>query len=64
MSTWENGKSPPCARLLLVITQVYGLPNNYFMDYTVEKVKVQSKRSFIVSGTKKAKKRFEDVDLV
>lgn len=64
MSTWENGKSPPCESMLLKIIQVYGLPMNYFVDHTVEKVKVQSKRSFIVSRTKKAKKRFDDVDLI
>lgn len=37
---------------------------NYFVDHTVEKVKVQSKRSFIINRTKKAKKRFGAANLV
>lgn len=44
ISTWETGKYPPCGKFLLKITEVYGLPSNYFMDLSVEKVKIRKNR--------------------
>ena len=57
ISTWENGKSPPCPKMFMKIINAYGLPHYYFADMNIEKLKLQSRRQ-------NRNIRYDDVDLV